>query len=184
MLSRCIRVLVWDLVSHRQVRSAEVSDSGFENEPWEVWAFLLEVVVTGVFFRLWRPTTRSRTYRPRSQLPRTTSSFVVFWVWYDIMRDFWVMTRKWKLINFCVWVKSGSGIQSNRRLSRVWNLLLPLIYAPVSRTPVPNFTKPFTIQCDAGEKALGGVLTQVDGVEQPFAYISRTLNPPERNYIP
>ena len=47
----------------------------------------------------------------------------------------------------------------------------------------PDFTKPFTIQCDASRRALGGVLTQVDEdeVELPIVYISRTLSPPKRN---
>ena len=48
----------------------------------------------------------------------------------------------------------------------------------------PDFTKSFTIQCDASRRALGGVLTQVDDdwVEHPIVYISRTLIPAERNY--
>jgi hypothetical protein len=43
---------------------------------------------------------------------------------------------------------------------------------------MPGFTKPFTVECDASEVALGGILTQ-DG--KPIAYESRVLSP-EQNY--
>ena len=47
----------------------------------------------------------------------------------------------------------------------------------------PNFSLPFTIQCDASNNAISGVLTQVheDG-EHPIAYVSRVLTETERRY--
>ena len=56
----------------------------------------------------------------------------------------------------------------------------------LTATPVlarPDFSRPFKIQCDASNTALGAVLTQdqEDG-EHPIAYISRVLTPAERNY--
>ena len=44
---------------------------------------------------------------------------------------------------------------------------------------MPDFAKPFTVECDASEFALGGILTQ-DG--RPVAYESRVLSPAEQNY--
>lgn len=48
----------------------------------------------------------------------------------------------------------------------------------------PDFSRPFTIQCDASNTGIGGVLFQVDdsGGEHPIAYMSRKLNPAQRNY--
>lgn len=56
-----------------------------------------------------------------------------------------------------------------------------LVSAPVLASP--DFDKPFTVQCDASNYALGGVLTQGEGEdERVVAYASRTLTKPERNY--
>lgn len=47
----------------------------------------------------------------------------------------------------------------------------------------PDFTKPFTITCDASNYAVGSVLSQGEGKhELPIAYSSRTLNRAEINY--
>ncbi|KAL4123449.1 hypothetical protein QTP88_015627 [Uroleucon formosanum] len=47
----------------------------------------------------------------------------------------------------------------------------------------PDFTKPFTITCDASNYAVGSVLSQGEGKhELPIAYSSRTLNKAEINY--
>lgn len=43
----------------------------------------------------------------------------------------------------------------------------------------PDFAKPFTLTTDASNEGIGAILSQ-DG--HPCCYISRTLNPPERNY--
>lgn len=48
----------------------------------------------------------------------------------------------------------------------------------------PDFSKPFTIQCDASRVGVGGVLVQRDGEgeEHPIAYVSQKLNKAQRNY--
>ncbi|XP_052858196.1 uncharacterized protein LOC128265978 [Drosophila gunungcola] len=57
-----------------------------------------------------------------------------------------------------------------------------LVSAPVLTTP--DFSKPFTIQCDASTTGVGGVLFQTDeeGGEHPIAYISSKLDKAQRNY--
>ena len=52
-----------------------------------------------------------------------------------------------------------------------------LCEAPVLQ--YPNFEKTFTLIADASNERLGAILSQ-DG--HPCCYISRTLNPPEKNY--
>ena len=52
-----------------------------------------------------------------------------------------------------------------------------LCEAPILRYPL--FDKPFTLTTDASNEGLGAVLSQ-EG--HPCCYISRTLNPPEKNY--
>ena len=48
----------------------------------------------------------------------------------------------------------------------------------------PDMTKPFVLQTDASQYAIGAVLSQLDseGHDHPIAYISRTLNKHELNY--
>lgn len=56
-----------------------------------------------------------------------------------------------------------------------------LVEAPVLRSP--DFDLPFTVQCDASDTGLGGVLTQeVDGSEVVIAFCSRSMSKAERNY--
>uniref|UniRef100_A0A1Y1K180 RNA-directed DNA polymerase n=2 Tax=Photinus pyralis TaxID=7054 RepID=A0A1Y1K180_PHOPY len=56
----------------------------------------------------------------------------------------------------------------------------------LTSTPIlssPDFSKPFSLQCDASDFGLGCVLTQGDNDEETvIAYASRTLNKAERNY--
>lgn len=47
----------------------------------------------------------------------------------------------------------------------------------------PDFSKQFTLTCDASDFGIGSVLSQeVDGSELPIAFASRQLNKAERNY--
>lgn len=47
----------------------------------------------------------------------------------------------------------------------------------------PDFTKPFTLTCDASNYAISAILSQGStGQERPIAYASRTLNKSESNY--
>lgn len=46
-----------------------------------------------------------------------------------------------------------------------------LVFAPILVSP--DFSKQFSIQCDANEVAVGGILTQeIDGVERIIAFAS------------
>lgn len=60
------------------------------------------------------------------------------------------------------------------------------IKTTLTTTPVlasPDFTKPFSIMCDASDTGVGCVLYQEeDGLEHPIAYGSRTLNKCQRKY--
>ena len=48
---------------------------------------------------------------------------------------------------------------------------------------MPDFTKPFLLDTDASNFAIGAVLSQcIDGKERPIAYASRTLTKAERQY--
>jgi len=47
---------------------------------------------------------------------------------------------------------------------------------------LPDFTKPFQIESDASDVAVGGVLTQEhDSVYKPVAYLSKSLTSAEIN---
>ena len=48
----------------------------------------------------------------------------------------------------------------------------------------PNFNRPFTLQTDASEFAIGAVLSQTDddGLEHPVSYYSKKLLPRESRY--
>lgn len=56
-----------------------------------------------------------------------------------------------------------------------------LVSAPV--LAMPDYSKPFSVACDASDVAVGGVLTQeIDGEEHPISYFSQKLSPSERKY--
>ena len=60
-------------------------------------------------------------------------------------------------------------------------LKLALTQAPVLARP--DLSLPFTLQTDASDYAIAGVLTQVfNGEEHPIYFVSRTLSRAERNY--
>lgn len=57
-----------------------------------------------------------------------------------------------------------------------------LVSAPI--LACPDFSRPFSVHCDASGYGIAGTLTQFleDGLEHPIAYASRSLNRAERNY--
>lgn len=56
-----------------------------------------------------------------------------------------------------------------------------LVSAPV--LAMPDYSRPFSIACDASDIAIGAVLTQdFDGEEHPIGYFSQKLSASERNY--
>lgn len=56
-----------------------------------------------------------------------------------------------------------------------------LVQAPI--LACPNFLYPFEVHTDASNFGIGAMLAQnIDGVEHPVAFMSRTLSKPERNY--
>lgn len=59
------------------------------------------------------------------------------------------------------------------------------MYAKEPVLLAPDYSKPFRIECDASQVAVGGVLLQDDtnGDEHPVAYFSKAHTPPERNYM-
>ncbi|KAF2905187.1 hypothetical protein ILUMI_00997 [Ignelater luminosus] len=75
----------------------------------------------------------------------------------------------------------GKTIWTNEANDAFINIKQALISAPVLATP--DFSLPFTLQCDASEVGLGCVLTQDQaGVEKVIAFASRSLSRAERNY--
>ena len=61
--------------------------------------------------------------------------------------------------------------------------LIKKAFSDVITLAYPDFTKPFTVDCDASDFGIGGVLSQeYNGVEQPIAYFSRSLSKAERKY--
>ncbi|KAF2885406.1 hypothetical protein ILUMI_20751 [Ignelater luminosus] len=77
--------------------------------------------------------------------------------------------------------KSGKTVWTNEANDAFVNIKQALISAPVLATP--DFSLPFTLQCDASEVGLGCVLTQDQaGVEKVIASASRSLSRAERNY--
>lgn len=78
--------------------------------------------------------------------------------------------------------KKGQSITWTTEADQAFNeIKRRLTSAPVLASP--DFTKPFIIQCDASNTAVGSILYQAsDGIEHPVAYASRTLNKCERKY--
>lgn len=78
--------------------------------------------------------------------------------------------------------RKGEKIQWNDRAEEAFlKIKQALVSAPILRSP--DFSKKFTVQCDASDTGIAGVLTQeVDGAEVVVAYCSRALSRAERNY--
>lgn len=66
------------------------------------------------------------------------------------------------------------------------NIAFAKIKEALTTAPVlasPDYTKPFSLMCDASDTGVGCVLYQEeDGLEHPIAYASRTLNKCQRKY--
>lgn len=48
----------------------------------------------------------------------------------------------------------------------------------------PDFNRPFRLECDASDKAIGSILLQQDELNEwhPFAFESRKIQTAEKNY--
>lgn len=78
--------------------------------------------------------------------------------------------------------KGRDAIEWNEEADKAFDFLKEaLMTAPV--VACPDFSQPFSLQCDASAVGLGSVLTQVfEGQERPVAYHSRLFTKAERNY--
>ncbi len=81
--------------------------------------------------------------------------------------------------------------KTSERVPFVWDDEMQLAFEKLKKAltthPVlalPSFDKPFVVETDASNLAVGAVLAQKDeqGRLRPIQYASRTLNPAERNY--
>lgn len=116
--------------------------------------------------------------------PRTTTEikrFIGMCSWYRrFIRDFSTLVSP--INDLLKGKKKGQPIiwsdQAEAAFIKIKELL---VSAPILTQP--DFTKKFTVQCDASNTGLGGILTQViDGDERVIAYASRSLSRTERNY--
>lgn len=78
--------------------------------------------------------------------------------------------------------KKGQGIAWSEEADVAFNKIkTALVSSPVLASP--DFTKEFTIQCDASDVGIGAVLTQeINGEEHVIGYASRPLSNSERKY--
>ena len=78
--------------------------------------------------------------------------------------------------------KNTKGFQWDAACQQAFDDLKRRLTSPPTLT-YPVFTLPFIVHTDASERAIGGVLSQVqEGEEWVIAYWSRQLNKAERNY--
>lgn len=80
-------------------------------------------------------------------------------------------------------LKKSKSFTWTEQANSAFNLLkTKLASAPVLVNP--DFTKPFTIQCDASQSGVGAVLVQqnFEGNDNPIAFMSQKLNKAQRNY--
>lgn len=108
-----------------------------------------------------------------------------------------------RFIGLCSWyrrfIKNFSGLMSpindllkGRKKNQpiVWTTAAETSFTQIKQALVsapiltsPDFSKPFIIQADASDVAIGGVLVQeVDGTERVIAYASRSLSRSERSW--
>lgn len=78
--------------------------------------------------------------------------------------------------------KKAPPFKWNTQADKAFNLIKQaLISTPI--LSCPDFTKPFSLHCDASSYGIGAMLTQdFDGIEKPIAYMSKSLTGPQRNY--
>jgi hypothetical protein len=79
-------------------------------------------------------------------------------------------------------LKKGSSMKWSTEADKAFtDIKSRLSSKPILRTP--DFSKPFSMACDASEKSIGAYLFQiVDNMEHPICYFSRSLNDHQRRY--
>lgn len=76
----------------------------------------------------------------------------------------------------------GKFVWTERAENAFSSLKTALMSAPVLVNP--RYDLPFTVQCDASDTSVAGVLTQnFDGGEHVIAYVGQKLNPSQRKYF-
>lgn len=115
--------------------------------------------------------------------PRTTTEikrFIGMCSWYRrFIKDF--STQVSPINDLLKGKKKNQVINWTEEAEKAFiNIKQLLVSAPVLSQP--DFSKKFTVQSDASQTGLGGVLTQIiDGEERVIAYASRSLTKSERN---
>jgi len=78
-------------------------------------------------------------------------------------------------------LKKNNFVWTDERLLAFENLKASLCSAPVLHSP--DFSRPFSVQCDASKHGIGAVLVQRYGEEEvPVAFMSKKYNQAQRNY--
>lgn len=117
---------------------------------------------------------------PYPKTPRQIRRFVGMANWYrSFINNFADMAGP---LTDCLRLDRGKFHLTPEAMDSFETLKIALSVAPVLAQP--DFSREFTIQCDASRIGVGGVLYQFDDEnrERPIAFVSQKLNKAQRNY--